>query len=164
VRPEWDEYFLDIAVAVASRGNCTRRRCGAVIVKDHRIISTGYNGAPRGVQGCLEGACPRGRHYAKYVDDTFDLGCGCGGPWPCPEAVEPGSSYDTGPGTCTALHAEQNAIIYADWDKCQNATIYITGEPCGGCRKMIEGAGIMEVFWPDGHWMNPQSKPQSYIK
>ncbi|MCK5845355.1 MAG: hypothetical protein KAG97_11650, partial [Victivallales bacterium] len=59
VRPEWDEYFMNIAEVVASRSNCSRRHVAAVIVKDHRIISTGYNGTPRGVRNCFEGGCPR---------------------------------------------------------------------------------------------------------
>lgn len=152
MRPDWLEYFFGIAEAVAARADCTRRQAGAVIVRDHRIISTGYNGAPRGAPGCLEGACPRGRHYSKFLGDTFDLGCTCGNPWPCPDAVDPLSSYDTGPGTCISLHAEQNAIIYADYDKCQGSILYtVPGEPCGGCWKMIKGAGIKEVYWPGNH-------------
>lgn len=125
VRPDWDLYFLNIAVAVADRADCTRRKVGAVIVKNHRVVSTGYNGAPAGRKGCLEGACPRGA-----------------------SDVPPGSSYDTGPGSCIAVHAEANAIIYADYDKCLGATLYCTDEPCGGCQKLIDGAGISRVVWP----------------
>jgi deoxycytidylate deaminase len=76
--------------------------------------------------------------------------CGCGNDWPCPDAVQPMSSYDTGKGSCISLHAEQNAIIYADYEKCQGATIYITDAPCDGCMRMIEGAGIADAFWPGG--------------
>lgn len=159
MRPGWREYYLGIAVAVSARADCTRAQHGTVIVKDHTIIATGYNGAPSGSPGCLEGACPRGRHYAKYMDDTFgDLGCGCGGPWPCPDAVPSGSSYDTGPGACISIHSEANAIMRADFDRMQEAALYVTGEPCGGCWKLIKGAGIKEVFWPDGYWLNPRSK------
>jgi dCMP deaminase len=151
-RPDWTDYFLDIAVAVAKRANCTRRRCGAVIVKDHRIVATGYNGAAAGLPGCLEDACPRGLHYrAGFRVGGSNALCKCGHIWPCPDAAAAGSSYDTGAGTCIAIHAEQNAIIYADWEKCQGATIYVTGEPCDGCRRMIRGAGIKHVIWPEGH-------------
>lgn len=176
-RPDWDEYFLDIAAAVARRADCTRRRVGAVIVRDHRVVSCGYNGAPAGRPGCLsDGACPRGRHYPvlKYVSDgvsatfcaeldkpsgerikgqmhgtgcmckAYIKVCACGSGWPCPSSVDPGSSYD-GTGACIAVHAEANAIIYADHQKCQGATIYCTDEPCSGCLRMIDGAGIVRV-------------------
>lgn len=123
-RPDWDTYFLGIAKAVATRGECTRRQVGAVIVKDHRIVSTGYNGAPAGAPSCLEGACPRAASGA-----------------------EPGSSYDTGPGACISVHAEFNSIIYADYERCQGATIYVTDEPCGGCARVIAGAGITTTVW-----------------
>lgn len=98
-------------------------------MKDHRIVSTGYNGAPSGQPGCLQGACPRATSTAA-----------------------PGSSYDTGPTACIAIHAEANAIIYADYSRCQDATMYITDVPCDGCKKLIAGAGIRWAVWPKGHW------------
>ena len=58
-RPDWDHYFMDIAHVAAKRGNCSRRQVAAVIVKDQRIISTGYNGTPRGIKNCCDGGCPR---------------------------------------------------------------------------------------------------------
>jgi dCMP deaminase len=162
-RPGWDDYFLAIAEAVAARADCTRRQVGAVIVRDHRIVATGYNGAPPGHRGCLSaGACPRGRHYVRHVvpehlRDAVGIPpmvevCGCGGPWPCPEAVETGSSYDAGPGSCIALHAEQNAIIYAGRDGCLAAVLYITCDPCEGCKRMIRAAGIARVRTPSLWW------------
>jgi dCMP deaminase len=126
VRPAWDTYFLNIARTVATRADCTRRQVGAVIVKDHRIVSTGYNGAPAGLPGCLTaGACPRGH-----------------------SDVVPGSSYDTGPGSCIAVHAEQNAILYADYDRCKGAILYCTDVPCDGCARLIKAAGIGSVVTP----------------
>lgn len=125
MRPGWDDYFLGIAEAVAARADCTRRRVGAVIVKDHRIVSTGYNGALPEQPGCLSGACPRA---------TSD--------------VPHGSSYDTGPGMCIAVHAEANALLYADRDKCEGATMYLTCEPCDGCQRLIWAAGISTVRYP----------------
>lgn len=141
LRPDWDEYFLDIAKAVATRADCTRRHAGAVIVgDDHRIVSTGYNGAPSGELGCLTaGACPRGRQT------TTD--------------VTPGSSYDTGAGSCIAVHAEANALIYGEYARFKGATIYVVSltpdgslheqqSPCGGCERLIKGAGIARVVTP----------------
>jgi len=123
MRPDWDEYFLGVAQAIALRADCTRSQVGAVLVKDNRIVSTGYNGAPAGAPGCLSaGACPRGR-----------------------SDVEPGSSYDTGPGSCIAVHAEQNAIIYSDRADRVGSTLYVTREPCGGCSRLIAGSGIARV-------------------
>jgi dCMP deaminase len=128
LRPSWDEYFLGIAEAVAARADCSRRKIGAVIVKNNRIVSTGYNGAPAGHRGCLEGACPRA---------TSD--------------VPQDSSYDTGPGTCIAVHAEANALLYADRDKCEGATMYITDMPCDGCMKLIHASGIRKIYAAKGN-------------
>ncbi len=128
MRPGWDEYFLQIAVAVSQRADCTRRQVGAVIVKDNRIVSTGYNGAPAGDPGCLSGVCPRGR--LSY------------------EEVAPMSSYDTGAGACISVHAELNAIIYGDYAKIRDATMYITCDPCNGCARVIRGAGIARIVTP----------------
>jgi len=128
VRPDWDDYFLGIATAVATRADCTRRQVGAVIVKDHRIVSCGYNGAPPGQPGCLSGACPRGK--LSY------------------EEIAPMSSYDTGAGSCISVHAEQNAIIYGDYARMVEGTIYITDNPCDGCMKMILGARISRIVTP----------------
>lgn len=127
-RPGWDTYFLGIAEAVAARADCSRRKVGAVVVRDRRIVATGYNGAPPGEPGCLEGACPRAR-----------------------SEVEPGSSYDTGPGACISLHAEMNAIVYAGRDGCVGSTLYITAEPCAGCMKLVRASGLASVVWPEGH-------------
>ncbi len=124
-RPDWDTYYLQIARAVSARADCTRRKVGAIIVQGDRIVSTGYNGAPTKKPGCLTaGACPRGRLSVHEV--------------------LPGSSYDTGSGACIALHAEQNAILRAGLDS-RGAVLYVTDEPCDGCSRLIEGAGILRV-------------------
>lgn len=129
-RPDWDTYYLNIAEAVSKRADCTRRQVGALIVKGSRIVSTGYNGAPAKKPGCLtEGACPRG--IMSFED------------------IPPGSSYDTGSGSCIALHAEQNAIIRAGLE-CYRSTLYITDEPCDGCDRLIQGSGIIRVVYPGG--------------
>lgn len=131
-RPDWDEYFAGIAVAVAARADCRRRRVGAVVVSGRRIRSTGYNGAPSGGPSCLAGECPRG------LSSTAD--------------VAPGSSYDTGAGACVALHAEQNALLWAAPDEIAGGTIYITTAPCDGCARMIAGSGLARAVWPGGEW------------
>ena len=134
LRPDWDEYFLNIAREVGKRATCLRRRYGAIIVKDKIIISTGYNGAPRGETNCIDsGICERERLH-----------------------VPKGERYEL----CVAVHAEQNAIINADPNKMEGATIYIagvncadgsdaSGEPCLFCRRMIVNARIAKVVYRD---------------
>jgi dCMP deaminase len=144
-RPDWDTYFLGIARAVAARADCTRRRVGCVIVdEDHRILATGYNGSPPGGASCLKGDCPRGRHFQSAMGPEE---CICGADWPCEEAVPPGSSYDTGPGACVSIHAEANALLFAR-ASVKGATLYCTDAPCGGCARLIQGAGIARVVVP----------------
>ena len=170
-RPPWPAYYLGIADSVAVRADCTRRKVGAIVVRDNDIISTGYNGSPPGEPGCLsDGACPRGRHYKSPqlcgMDGSW-LGrevCACGKPWPCDESVAPGSSYDTGAGTCIALHAEQNALIRAG-DRAQGAILYCTEEPCEACMRLVRGAGIATAVWYGGRWDRyPQKEPSIILK
>lgn len=123
MRPNWDEYFLKIAEVVAMRADCTRRQVGAVITRENRIISTGYNGAPSSKPGCLtESACPRGG--MTYGEQPKDVG------------------YDN----CISIHAEVNAILYARTDL-RDCTLYVTHKPCVACSKVIEGSGINKVVW-----------------
>lgn len=132
-RPSFDEYFMGVAEAVAARADCTRRLASAVIVKDHRIVSTGYNGAPAGAPGCKSaGACPRGRLSRDELSSYSD--------------------YDSGPGRCIAVHAEANALLYAHRDGTEGATLYTwsstpVGRPCSGCTRLIAGAGIDRVVY-----------------
>jgi dCMP deaminase len=140
LRPDWDQYFLNIAAVVASRADCTRRQASAVIVKRNRICSTGYNGAPAGHLGCASSnACPRGRLSTAELQSY--------------------SSYDTGPGACIAVHAEANALLYANREQTEGATLYTWSsteaqEPCQGCWRLIQGAGIARVVWTGGEWNN----------
>ena len=124
-RPSWDEYYTNIALAVSERGDCVRAQHGAVVVKDHRIVSTGYNGTPPGdSRSCGEtGLCPR----------NLD-----------PNAVHGEGDYDL----CWATHAESNALLRANWQELAGATIYITGKPCPGCSKLISSAGIARIVYP----------------
>lgn len=120
LRPDWDTYYLDIAKAVSKRGECSRRQVGAVIVREHTIVATGYNGYPPGDRSCLEGHCPRANSQAK-----------------------PGSGYANS--GCGAIHAECNAIIRAGRERCLGATIYVTAKPCVLCAPLIKAAGITRV-------------------
>ncbi len=121
-RPNWDEYFLGIAKVVALRSNCVKRKVAAVIVKDKRIISTGYNGTPRGVQNCSEGGCPR-----------------------CNQMASSGTKLDE----CLCSHGEENAITQSAYHgvNIKDATLYTTFSPCLLCTKMIINSGIREVVF-----------------
>lgn len=120
VRPSWDEYFMEIARQVATRSTCLRRHVGAVIVRDKRLLATGYNGAPSGVRHCDEAGCLRER-----------LG------------IPSGQRQEI----CRGLHAEQNAIIQAALHgvSVDGGTIYCTHQPCVTCAKMIINSGIRRV-------------------
>ena len=130
-RPDWGSYFMEIANIVSMRSTCLRRNVGAVIVKDKRILATGYNGAAPGRPDCLEGACPRGQLGYDAVPGLGDYD-------------RPGT-----PGFCIAIHAEVNALLFATRDT-KGATAYITDPPCPGCRKALAAAGIVRAVWPGG--------------
>ena len=125
-RMGWDRYFITIAQAVSLRGDCRRKQYGAIIVKDHKIIATGYNGVRAGQPGCLDGSCPRGLMSN--------------------EEVAPYSSYDSGIGFCISSHAETSCLITANTDV-RDSIMYVTGEPCFSCKKLISASGINEVIF-----------------
>lgn len=160
-RANWDDTFVAMATVLATlRGDCTRRKVGAIIYNPANgdFIEAGYNGAPRGVMGCLEGACPRGRHFQNpdkslcNHKDFDSLFCHCGARWPCKDAVEPGSSYDTGPGACIAIHAEANALIRAG-TRSRGMMMAVSAEPCDGCTKLLKGAQLRRVVSPTSEWI-----------
>lgn len=134
MKPGWDEYGLALAQTASIRGDCRRSKVGAVLLSaDHRTAGTGYNGYPAGGPSCLAGDCPRGLlSYGQVAANT---------------------PYDSGPGFCGAVHAEANAIYYADPHRRVNATLYITRAPCDGCRRIAKDNGIVRVVWPDGEWV-----------
>lgn len=156
-RPSWDEYWLLMAQAVSTRSVCLRRRVGAVLVQNNRIISTGYNGAPAGDLDCPDLPCPRSEHRPVIVNDDYLVfsdpryRCACGQSWPCPEYVPPGSPYNKGEGRCIAIHAEANVLLYTQGrSSVENSVLYVTCKPCMGCVKLIRGAGIIRIVYPGG--------------
>jgi len=131
-RPDWDDYFMGIAKVVALRSNCIKRKVAAVIVKDRRVISTGYNGTPRGVKNCNEGGCPRCNHYGTQ-----------------------GSHLEE----CFCSHAEENAITQAAYHgvNLRDAILYTTFSPCLICTKMIINTGIQKVIYSVGYSLDEVS-------
>ena len=126
-RPSWDEYFLAIAELVSSRSTCLRRKVGAVIVKDKRILATGYNGAPTGLVHCLDIGCLREK-----------------------QGIPSGERQEL----CRGLHAEQNAILQAATNSripLKGSVIYVTCQPCITCAKMLANSGIKKIFIRDGY-------------
>ena len=128
-RPSWEEYFMDITFLVAKRSTCLRRQVGAIVVKDKRILSTGYNGAPMGLAHCLDIGCLREKNN-----------------------IPSGERHEL----CRGLHAEQNAIIQAAYHGiCINGSVlYCTNLPCIICLKMLINAGIKKIIYKEGYTDN----------
>ena len=132
-RPDWDTYYMDIAHVVARRGNCSRRKVAAVLVSENRIVSTGYNGTPRGVKNCFDGGCPR-----------------CAGKAPS------GADLDQ----CLCSHAEENAIAQSAYHgiSLRDSVLYVTLSPCLTCARMIISAGIVEVVYEDDYVVEKKAR------
>ncbi|WP_424961482.1 deoxycytidylate deaminase [Ekhidna sp.] len=118
-RPEFDDIFMELAVNLAKRSHCIKRHVGAVLTKDTRIISIGYNGPPSGTHNCDE-------------------------EWP-----EKGCDRDSKGGCSLAIHAEQNALLYAVKNKTEvkGATLYVTLSPCLACARIIFTMGVEKVIY-----------------
>ncbi|MFC1754915.1 cytidine/deoxycytidylate deaminase family protein [Thermoproteota archaeon] len=131
-RPDWDHYFMNIAQAVKMRCNCLSAKKGAIIVRDKIILSTGYNGSPKGIKHCNSGGCKRctTRHLGKMKSGVYSEPCIC-------------------------AHAEENAIVQAAYNgvSTNGATLYTSFTPCVNCAGMIINAGIKrvvgKVLYPD---------------
>ena len=139
-RMSWDEYFCEIARLIAKRSTCLRRHVGAVIVKNNRILATGYNGSPSGLQNC----CDRGYCLRQHSKQGEDLD------------------------VCFAIHGEMNAILQCSkyGISCEDAIIYVTTFPCIHCMKAIINAGIKEIVFLEDYNapLSKQLAIQSEIK
>lgn len=123
-----NEYYMKIAETTALRTNCIKRGVGCVIVKDDRIISVGYNGTPKNTKNCYQGGCER------CNDNTIKSG----------ERLE----------LCKCLHAEENALLFCDFFKTDNAVMYITTFPCLTCAKKIIQSGIKKIYYLESYNSN----------
>lgn len=125
-RPSWDAYFMAICDLVATRSTCLRRQVGAILVKDKRILSTGYNGAPSGLKHCLDIGCLR-----EQLN------------------IPSGVRHEL----CRALHAEQNCLIQAAYHgvSVAGSVLYCTNLPCVICTKMLINAGIRKIYYREGY-------------
>ncbi len=131
-RPDWDEYFMKLAKVASLRSNCVKRKVAAIIVRDKRVISTGYNGTPRGTKNCFEGGCPR-----------------------CNNLADSGTLLEE----CLCSHGEENAITQAAYHgmSVKGGLLYTTFAPCLTCTKMIINAGIREVVYNLDYPLNETS-------
>lgn len=135
IRPDWDQYFINLALAISRRSTCIRRNYGAIIVKNKIIISTGYNGSARGEANCIDSG--------KCIREELN--------------IPKGERYEL----CVAVHAEANAIISGDPEKMKGATLYVagtesngdyaSGKPCLMCDRMIKNAMIDRVVYLDSN-------------
>ncbi|BCS98021.1 cytidine deaminase [Desulfoluna limicola] len=125
-RPSWTQYFMDITELVAKRSTCTRRAVGAVLVKDKRVLATGYNGAPSGIRHCAETGCLREQR-----------------------GVPSGERHEL----CRGAHAEQNAIVQAAHYgvPINGATLFCTNLPCSICAKLLINAGVKKIYFKSGY-------------
>ncbi len=125
-RPTWDEYFVMITEQVASRSTCERRQVGAILVKNKRILATGYNGSPSGLAHCSDIGCLREKNN-----------------------IASGERHEL----CRGLHAEQNAVIQAAFHgfSIKGSSLYCTHKPCVLCAKIIINAGIKELIFKEGY-------------
>jgi dCMP deaminase len=137
ILPDHHEYFMGIAQAVRKRANCKGSRIGAVIVRDGRVIATGYNGTPEDMKNCLDGGC-----YRCANRDKFPAGTG----------------YDL----CICVHAEQNALLSAArfGISTEDSTIYTTMRPCFGCTKEMLQAKVANVYYITD-WAHPDEKQRA---
>lgn len=121
-RPSWDEYFMAITDQVAERATCKRRHIGAILVKDKRILATGYNGTPAGLAHCDEVGCLREQR-----------------------GIPSGTQHEL----CRGIHAEQNAVIQAARHgiAIDGATVYCTHQPCVLCAKILINAGVTDIVY-----------------
>lgn len=125
-RPSWDEYFMKITLDVATRSTCVRRSVGAILVRDNRIIASGYNGAPNKLKHCLDLGCLRNQMN-----------------------IESGTNLEI----CRGLHAEQNALVQAArfGTSTDGSTCYVTHHPCIICAKLLINAGIERIVFAEGY-------------
>ena len=136
IRPDWDEYYMRIGMAVRARADCVGNRVGAILVLDDRIISTGYNGTPANMPNCTDGGCERCSNRDKY---------------------QSGKDYDL----CICVHAEQNALLSAArfGIATEGAVLYCTMRPCFGCTKELLQAKIGSVYYIHD-WVYPDADMQ----
>ncbi|MGD9676774.1 MAG: cytidine/deoxycytidylate deaminase family protein [Vulcanibacillus sp.] len=119
-RKSWDEYFMDLTYRVSERATCPRRHVGAILVKDKKLMGTGYNGSPSGIEDCYEQGCLIENYEENGINKERCI---------------------------RTIHAEVNLILFTDRNDRENAIVYLTDSPCYNCAKMLANSGIKEVVY-----------------
>lgn len=127
-RKDWDTYFMDIAYMVSTRSRCPRRHVGAVLVQGKKLLGTAYNGAPMGVQDCLEAGCMIAEEMEIQVEDGVE------------KVVKKQRCIRT-------IHAEQNLLLFTDRTDREGSVVYVTDQPCWTCANMLANSGIVEIVF-----------------
>nr|CAG8611660.1 5483_t:CDS:2 [Entrophospora candida] len=130
LRPSWDTYFIHLSELAAKRSNCMKRKVGCILVRNNRIISTGYNGTPRGLKNCNQGGCDR-----------------------CNDAAPCGTGLDK----CLCLHAEENALLEAGKERGDECILYCNTCPCLGCTVKLIQIGVKEVVYNRSYRMDEKT-------
>ncbi|MWC27542.1 deoxycytidylate deaminase [Paenibacillus sp. MMS18-CY102] len=127
-RKDWDTYFMDIAYMVATRSRCNRRHVGAVLVQGKKLLGTAYNGAPMGVEDCLEAGC--------MIVEEYEL------------STAEGTEQMIKKERCIrTIHAEQNLLLFTDRTDREGSTVYVTDQPCWTCANMLANSGVREIVF-----------------
>ncbi|MFH1307643.1 MAG: dCMP deaminase family protein [archaeon] len=129
-RPIWDQYFMALALVAATRSTCKHIHGGAILTIAHTVVGEGYNGAPTGLQNCVDAGCRKERHGSTYSEKGQNI--------------------------CIGVHAEKNALLNRKVESLQGATLYTKYYPCGNCAKDIVQAGIKKVVY-SFHYKEPES-------
>lgn len=128
VRKDWDTYFMDIAYMVSTRSRCPRRYVGSVLVQGKKLLGTAYNGAPMGVQDCLEAGCMIAEEVEMKLVDGIE------------QLFKKQRCIRT-------IHAEQNLLLFTDRADREGSTVYVTDQPCWTCANMLANSGVVEVVY-----------------
>lgn len=124
MKKSWDDYFMDMAYMAATRATCPRRHVGAILVKDKKLLGSAYNGAPAGTPDCYEEGC--------MMTESFE---------------QVGNQVIKKQRCIRTIHAEQNLLLFTDREDRQNATVYVTDQPCWTCTNMLANSGIIEIVY-----------------
>lgn len=128
LRKDWDTYFMDIAYMVSTRSRCPRRHVGAVLVQGKKLLGTAYNGAPMGVQDCLEAGCMMTEEAEVKVIDGVE------------HVIKKQRCIRT-------IHAEQNLLMFTDRADREGSIVYVTDQPCWTCANMLANSGVIEIVY-----------------